>query len=94
MTHYIYMIYDKIVKAYELQCLKDNPTVLEESYRRGLTGLAAKEPDKLVNFKDRSIVLVGSFDDNDGKIGLIEPQLVVDLDNLLLNLEVPSYEKD
>ena len=91
MKIYLYMVFDKIAKVHTVQALKETPSQVEESHQRSVNYFAAKEPQKLEGLKDH---LVGSFDDNDGKITLQDSELVVDFDNLILNCEVISHGKD
>lgn len=94
MKIYVYMVYDKIAKVHSVQCLKETPEQVEESHRRQVNYLAVKEPEKLETMKDHSLHLVGSYDDNNGKITLQDSELVVDFDNLILNCEVLSDVKN
>lgn len=94
MKIHLYMVYDKIAKVHTVQALKETPLQVEESHRRSVSYFAVKEPQKLDTLKDHSLHLVGSFDDNDGKITLQDSELVVDFDNLILNCEVISHGKD
>lgn len=94
MKIYLYMVFDKIAKVHTVQALKETPSQVEESHRRSVNYFAAKEPEKLEGLKDHSLHLVGSFDDNNGKITLQDSELVVDFDNLILNCEVVSHGKD
>ena len=86
MKLYVYRIYDKVAKVYSLQILDKDPAVVEESHRRQLTLLSVKDKSKLDQFKDHSLELIGTMDDNKGVIDLVDATPVVDFDNIIVNL--------
>lgn len=86
MKMYVYRIYDKVAKVYSLQILDKDPAVVEESHRRTLTLMSVKDKSKLDQFKDHSIDLIGTMDDNKGVIDSVDATPVVDFDNIIVNL--------
>lgn len=82
----VYTLFDKVSKSFKVPICDTQPVEnLVECYHRDIKRIVNDEK-ALSQLKDHNLLLVGTFDDNTGKMNVLpEAELLIDFDNLILN---------